>query len=71
MKDIKNIGILMILITFTNNETLQVSNRLLALIYIKFLRAFGIRVVKLRCSETSDYMAIQDYIELLNSIAKT
>jgi len=71
MKDIKNIGILMILITFTNNETLQVSNRLLALIHIQLLRAFGIRVVKLRCSETSDYMAIQDYIELLNSIAKT
>lgn len=61
----------MILITFTNNETLEVSNRLLALIYIKLLRAFGIRVVRLRCSKTSDYMAIQDYIELLNSIAKT
>ena len=61
----------MILVTFTNNETLQFHNRLLAFIHIKLLRAFGIRVVRLRCVKSSDYMAIQDYIELLNSIAKT
>ena len=61
----------MILITFSNNETLEFQDRFTAQLDIKTMRSFDIRAVKLRCDKSSDYMAIQDYIELLNLIAKT
>ena len=61
----------MILITFSNNETLEFQNRITAQLDIKTMKSFEIRAVKLRCVKSSDYMALQNYIEMLNLIAKT
>jgi len=61
----------MILITFSNNETLEFPQRITAQIHLKILKSFEIRAVKLRCVKSSDYMALQNYIEMLNLIAKT
>jgi len=60
----------MILITFSNDETLEFSNLITATLFL-VLHSHEYVAVKLRCVKSSDYMALQNYIEMLNLIAKT
>lgn len=61
-----------ILITFNNDETLEFHdsdedyNRFNATVHIDTYMSSGLRVKKLRCENSSDYMALQSYIDLLN-----
>ena len=55
----------MILITFSNEETLEFSNRITATLFLA-LHSPEYVAVKLRCVKSSDYMALQNYIDLLN-----
>ena len=55
----------MILITFSNDETLEFSNRITATLFLA-LHSPEYIAVKLRCERPSDFMVIQNYIELLN-----
>ena len=54
----------MILITFSNEETLEFSNRITATLFL-VLHSPEYVAVKLRCVKSSDYMALQNYIDLL------
>ena len=54
----------MILITFSNDETLEFSNRITATLFLA-LHSPEYVAVKLRCVKSSDYMALQNYIDLL------
>ena len=56
----------MILITFENQNTLEFNNRFTAEIHIDTYALLGIPVVKIRCDDTSDSIAINNYVELLN-----
>lgn len=61
-----------ILITFNNDETLEFHdsdedyNRFNAEVHIDTYMSSGLRVKKLRCENSSDFMALQSYIDLLN-----
>ena len=55
-----------ILITFENQETLEFEDRFTAEIHVETYTSAGIPVVKVRCDDTSDYMAILEYSKLLN-----
>ena len=55
----------MILITFSNEETLEFSNLITATLFL-VLHSPEYVAVKLRCVKASDYMALQNYIDLLN-----
>ena len=55
----------MILITFSNDETLEFQDRFTAEVHVDLYKSFDYSVVKLRCEKSSDYMAIQNYIDLL------
>ena len=59
----------MILVTFENQETIQFDNndRFTAEVLIDTYVSAGLPVINLRCSDASDYMALQDYIFELNS----
>ena len=54
----------MILITFSNDETLEFSNLITATLFL-VLHSPEYVAVKLRCVKSSDYMALQNYIDLL------
>ncbi len=54
----------MILITFSNEETLEFSNLITATLFL-VLHSPEYIAVKLRCVKSSDYMALQNYIDLL------
>jgi hypothetical protein len=56
----------MILITFENQETLEFDDRFTAEIHVDTYVSAGIPVVKIRCEDTSDSIAINNYVELLN-----
>lgn len=56
----------MILITFENQETLEFDDRFTAEVHVDTYVSAGIPVVKVRCDEASDYIAISEYSELLN-----
>tara|TARA_R100000750_G_C2267081_1_gene65997 strand:+ start:257 stop:460 length:204 start_codon:yes stop_codon:yes gene_type:complete len=61
-----------ILITFNNDETLEFHdtdedyNRFNAEVHLDTYLSSGLRVKKLRCENSSDFMALQSYIDLLN-----
>lgn len=57
----------MILITFQNQETYQFHNKFIAGIVIELQAQKDIRVVKFRCDKASDYTAIVEYLQLLNT----
>lgn len=46
--------------------TYEFNNRFTAEIFLLILDFEGIPVIKLRCSNTSDSIAINNYVELLN-----
>ena len=54
----------MILITFSNDETLEFSNLITATLFL-VLHSPEYVAVKLRCVKSSDYRALQIYIDLL------
>jgi len=56
----------MILITFENQDTLECNNRFEADFHVNHYALAGIPVVKIRCDDTSDSIAINNYVELLN-----
>jgi hypothetical protein len=56
----------MILITFENQETLEFDDRFTAEVHVDTYVSAGIPVVKIRCEDTSDSIAINNYVELLN-----
>ena len=56
----------MILITFENQETLEFDDRFTAEVHVDTYTSAGIPVVKIRCDDTSDSIAINNYVELLN-----
>ena len=55
-----------ILITFENQETLEFEDRFTAEIHVETYTSAGIHVVKVRCDNTSDSIAISEYSERLN-----
>ena len=55
-----------ILITFENQETLEFEDRFTAEIHVETYTSAGIPVVKVRCDDTSDSIAISEYSERLN-----
>ena len=61
-----------ILITFNKDETLEFHdtdedyNRFNAEVPLDTYLSSGLRVKKLRCENSSDFMALQSYIDLLN-----
>ena len=55
----------MILITFSNEETLEFSNLITATLFLVLHSTKEFFAVKLRCVKSSDYMALQNYIDLL------
>ena len=61
-----------ILITFNNDETLEFHDtdeayiRFNAEVHLDTYLSSGLRVKKLRCENSSDFMALQSYIDLLN-----
>jgi len=63
----------MILLTFQNQETLEFDssnkeeNQFNAMVHIDLYRSYGYNVEKLRCDNTSDSIAIQNYIDSLNN----
>ena len=63
----------MILLTFQNQETLEFDssnkeeNQFNAMVHIDLYRSYGYNVEKLRCDNTSDSSAIQNYIDSLNN----
>ena len=56
----------MILITFENQETLMFDDRFTAEVHVDTYTSAGIPVVKVRCDDTSDSIAISEYSERLN-----
>tara|TARA_Y100001973_G_C5199530_1_gene336638 strand:- start:2731 stop:2913 length:183 start_codon:yes stop_codon:yes gene_type:complete len=56
----------MILITFENQETLEFDDRFTAEVHVDTYVSSGYPVIKLRCSDASDYTALQNYIDVLN-----
>jgi len=56
----------MILITFENQETLEFEDRFTAEVHVDTYTSAGISVVKVRCDDTSDSIAISEYSERLN-----
>lgn len=56
----------MILITFENQETLMFDDRFTAEVHVDTYISAGIPVVKVRCDDTSDSIAISAYSERLN-----
>ena len=56
----------MILITFENQDTLEFNDRFTAEIHVDTYALGGIPVVKIRCEDTSDSIAINNYVDLLN-----
>jgi len=56
----------MILITFKNQETLEFEDRFTAEVHVDTYTSAGIPVVKVRCDDTSDSIAISEYSERLN-----
>ena len=57
----------MILITFENQETLMFDDRFTAEVHVDTYISAGIPVVKVRCDDTSDSIAISQYVELCNN----
>ena len=57
----------MILITFENQETLEFNDRFTAEVHVDTYTSAGIPVVKVRCADTSDSIAISQYVELCNN----
>tara|TARA_R100000234_G_C4996529_1_gene178238 strand:+ start:1683 stop:1883 length:201 start_codon:yes stop_codon:yes gene_type:complete len=63
----------MILVTFENQETLEFTSseqeerQFNAMVHIDLYRSYGYNVEKLRCDNTSDSIAIQNYIDSLNN----
>jgi hypothetical protein len=57
----------MILITFENQETLEFDDRFTAEVHVDTYTSAGIPVVKVRCDDTSDSIAISNYVELCNN----
>lgn len=57
----------MILITFENQETLMFDDRFTAEVHVDTYISAGIPVVKVRCDDTSDSIAISNYVELCNN----
>ena len=57
----------MILITFSDNQTVEVPDLLTAKLVIQFKQAQQLLAVKVRTGNGSNFNAIQDYIELLNN----
>ena len=57
----------MILITFSDNETVEVPDLLTAKLVIQFKLAQQLLAVKVRTSNGSNFNAIQDYVGLLNN----
>ena len=59
----------MILITFENQETLEFddNDRFTAKVHVDTYTSAGIPVVKVRCDDTSDSIAISQYVELCNN----
>tara|TARA_R100001530_G_scaffold102468_1_gene71243 strand:+ start:272 stop:457 length:186 start_codon:yes stop_codon:yes gene_type:complete len=55
-----------ILITFENQETLEFEDRFTAEVHVDTYVSAGIPVVKVRCDDTSDSIAISAYSERLN-----
>lgn len=57
-----------ILITFENQETLEFddNDRFTAKVHVDTYTSAGIPVVKVRCDDTSDSIAISEYSERLN-----
>ena len=57
----------MILITFSDNQTVEVPDLLTAKLVIQFKLAKQLLAVKVRTSNGSNFNAIQDYVGLLNN----
>ena len=59
----------MILVSFSNDETVEVSNLFIAFVIIldKFL--YNIEVVKVVAIDYNDRLAINDYVDMLNNNA--
>ena len=57
----------MILITFTDNKTVEVPDLLTAKLVIQFRLIQNLLAVKVRTRDSSNFMAIQSYVELLNN----
>ena len=57
----------MILITFSDNQTVEVPDLLTAMIVIQFKLAEQILAVKVRTRNGSNFNAIQSYVGLLNN----
>jgi hypothetical protein len=58
---------IMILITFKNQETYEFQDSFMAKCFIGFQSTQSISVVKVRCDRASDYVAIEEYLRLLNN----
>jgi hypothetical protein len=59
----------MILIDFSNNETIEFPNLSSAFMYVRDLCVIGIKALAIHCSDTEDFRALENYIlELNNSI---
>ena len=57
----------MILITFSDNETVEVPDLLTAKLVVQFKLNQQLKAVKVRTSSGSNFNAIQSYIGLLNN----
>jgi hypothetical protein len=57
----------MILIDFSNNETIEFQDILMAGIFMKALSSMNIKVLGIHCSDTEATKTLQDYLEELNN----
>ncbi len=57
----------MILITFSDNQTVEVPDLLTAKLVVQFKLIRQLKAVKVRTSNGSNFNAIQDYVGLLNN----
>ena len=57
----------MILITFSDNQTVEVPDLLTAKLVVQFKLNQQLKAVKVRTSNGSNFNAIQDYVGLLNN----
>ena len=57
----------MILITFSDNQTVEVPDLLTAKLVVQFKLNQQLQAVKVRTNNGSNFSAIQSYIELLNN----
>ena len=57
----------MILITFSDNQTVEVPDLLTAKLVVQFKLNQQLKAVKVRTNNGSNFNAIQDYVGLLNN----